>query len=830
MIFIPSESRRLSFLMLTRQGRPVAPGLSIAVIVVGLLAPGMAAAQVAVRGRVIDAHTREPIRAAQITLLPLGQDALSDVDGAFAFDVDPHSVARVRVVRMGYAPWERELRLDGGEPAESLEVALVPRPAELGGLTVVGEGKGALVRFPGSATLIDAQELRATRPFSGNESFKLVTGVHVQEEEGGGFRANIGMRGLDPDRSRTVLVLEDGVPVALAPYGEPEMYYTPPIDRMERVELLKGSGSILFGPQTVGGVINYVTADPPLTPRGRLALMGGSGAFGMANLSYGGTWSAAGFQGGLLRRQAENIRGLTFEQTDVTVKAALTLGANDVLGLKLGVYDESSNSTYVGLTDSIFRVDPSFYPGADDRLAIRRYSASLSHERSFARGSAVKTVAYAYQTIRNWRRQDYQYTQSGNSYLFLNSAGNRNRRFEVAGLEPRFRIAHGLGEFEGGVRAHYERAFEQRINGETATSSSGAIRDDEVRTGYAFAAFAQNRFAITDRLRVTVGGRVEFFTYNRRILRTRVRRDVRDASGEVVGTTRVAEDVDLRSGDKLVAVIPGVGVSWFAGSHATLFVGVHRGFAPPRVKDALIYSDEVLPPDQQPGDPVSLELDAEESWNFEVGTRSQPIPGLFVEVTGFYLDFSNQIVEPSLSAGTAGQVQLANQGATRHRGVESALGVDWGLLAGWSWSFRTDMRYTYSDARFARDRFIQAPSGDTVNVNGNRLPYAPEHLVALSALVTLPSSLTLKVDAVRVSEQFADNFETATSSPNGRNGAIPAQTVWNVAGSYHIPGTRISAVGSVKNLFDNLYVASRRPEGIKPGLFRQVNLGFDWDF
>jgi Fe(3+) dicitrate transport protein len=53
----------------------------------------------------------------------------------------------------------------------------------------------------------------------------------VVEEEGAGLRANIGIRGLDPHRSRNVLILEDGIPVALNPYGEPDSYYTPQIDR-----------------------------------------------------------------------------------------------------------------------------------------------------------------------------------------------------------------------------------------------------------------------------------------------------------------------------------------------------------------------------------------------------------------------------------------------------------------------------------------------------------------------------------------------------------------------------------------------------------------------
>lgn len=65
--------------------------------------------------------------------------------------------------------------------------------------------------------------------------------MHLVDEEGAGLRMNLSIRGTDPDRSRSVLVLEDGIPVALAPYGEPELYYTPSMDRMSGVEVVKAA-------------------------------------------------------------------------------------------------------------------------------------------------------------------------------------------------------------------------------------------------------------------------------------------------------------------------------------------------------------------------------------------------------------------------------------------------------------------------------------------------------------------------------------------------------------------------------------------------------------
>lgn len=98
------------------------------------------------------------------------------------------------------------------------------RQQDMPQIEVIGQ-PARLVRIPGSATVIRAEALVRTQPVSGNEVLRKVAGIHAVEEEGIGMRANIGIRGLDPNRSRTILVMEDGVPVSLAPYGEPELYY-----------------------------------------------------------------------------------------------------------------------------------------------------------------------------------------------------------------------------------------------------------------------------------------------------------------------------------------------------------------------------------------------------------------------------------------------------------------------------------------------------------------------------------------------------------------------------------------------------------------------------
>jgi Fe(3+) dicitrate transport protein len=665
-------------------------------------------------------------------------------------------------------------------------------------LTVIGDLRHSLHRIPGSASVISRLEIRDMVRLSANEVLRTVPGVHVVEEEGMGMRANIGIRGLDPGRSRTVLILEDGVPVALAPYGEPEMYYTPPVDRMERIEVVKGSGSILFGPQTIGGVINYVTPQPPATPEASIELRGGTGGMGHLDARAGGWWGRAGAHVGVLHKRASDIRGLFYDITDVTGKAALGLTDRSDLTLKLSAYDERSNSTYVGLTEAMYRANPDHANLAqDDRLDVRRLGATLTHEHRLSPTLALQTTAYGTRTVRDWNRQDF--TMQNGEFVFRDSFGSRNRAFEFAGVEPRLRWDHRVlgvpGALDAGLRVHRERTDEQRVNRATA-DAEGVLREDEIRTGLALSAFAQNRIRVAPRVEVTPGLRLERFSHERHV------------------KMRAGTEVDDRTGADIFEVIPGIGLAWQTGEDASVFAGAHRGFAPPRTKDAMVYTSS--------GELVALELDAERSWNYEVGMRGGVAPGVYLESTLFLLEFSNQIIPSAQWAGSTSDAAVANQGETRHAGIETALSLNVGAWFGAPGRVRAAASHTFVRARFTGDR--QGEMQQLV-VNGNRLPYAPEHTLSGSLSVQPTRGWTTRLEASYVTAQFADNFETVEVSADGRVGMIPAYQVWNLSSQWSVPGTGVSVLGAAKNLFDAQYVASRRPQGIKPGMPRQLVVG-----
>lgn len=690
------------------------------------------------------------------------------------------------------------------------------RTGEMPQIDVIGQ-PARLVRIPGSATVIRSEVLNRTQSVSGLDVLRKVAGIHAVEEEGLGMRANIGIRGLDPDRSRTILVMEDGVPVSLAPYGEPELYYSPSIDRMVGVEVLKGSGSILFGPQTIGGVVNYLTANPPAVPTTQAVIRGGQNAFFTARVSHGATNGHTGYQVNYLRKSGNGVGIIDYGIHDLSAKFKHVLAANSMLGVKVGVYDENSNSTYVGITQDMYDSgDFDFtHPSPDDHLSVRRLSLSATHDHFFTPDVRLRTTAFGYTTTRDWSRQEFRTSPRAqdtyirtlgstvNRLYFFDRFGNRNRSFEVAGFEPRLSVNADLfgmsHELDLGGRVLYERAFEKRIDGTTRRPTSGVLREDEVRTGRALSGYIQNRTNVTERLSVTPGVRVEYFDYERDILR--------------LGNAEAA----LTKSDRTMAVIPGIGLNHTLGTSGAVFAGIHRGFAPPRVKDAISNNG------------ISQELDAEVSWNTEIGYRGEIANGYTLEVTGFWMDFENQVIPVSESSGGTGQpgVGLVNGGDTRHLGIETAFAALWTDIAGSGFGADLASSLTYTRATFSSDRFV-ADGATTVNVNGNRLPYAPELLLSTTLDMIAPLGIRVGFTVTHTGKQFGDVLNRDTPTADGQEGSLPATTLIDLNLSWIPPmSNRVTVSAAVKNLTDERYIASRRPQGIRVGLPRFVTAGIE---
>jgi Fe(3+) dicitrate transport protein len=740
---------------------------------------------------------------------PVLERAVSDASGRFEFANLDFGAYVVTASLDGFSIARVELTFPGAR----LPVVLVLVPGSLAeALTVLGErlagSEEMLRRLPGSFDVITRDVLSASHVFTTSEALRKVPGVTVRDEEGVGLRPNIGMRGLNPTRSSKVLLLEDGVPTAFAPYGDNASYYHPPIERFDRIEVLKGSSQIAHGPVTLGGVVNYITPEPPARPSLSLDVTGGNRAYANLGTSFGGTWARTGIFAQAVRKESDGARdNVHSDLLDFMGKVTRSFGATQHLGVKANYYGEDSQVTYSGLTASEYAADPRQNPFADDAFDGGRRGASGTYRAFLWSRVAFTGTVYGSRFARDWWRQSSNSTQRPNDAAdpqcarmanLSTTCGNegRLRRYHHVGAEARGRVAFDAGrpqESDFGVRVHTEHQNRRQENGATPLARTGVLMENNERTTDALSAFVQHR-VLAGAWTITPGLRVERISYSRTNRLT-----------DVSGTTELTEWV------------PGLGVSYGLTPDATFFGGVHRGFAPARAEDIISNTTG-----------GTIDLDPERSWNYELGGRARFGSGLSVDATMFRLDYANQIIPASVAGGVG--ATLTNAGETLHQGVEVGADAEWRRLHGTLHALYGRVAVMWLPvARFAGVRTSGVTGFTSTSVSGNRLPYAPESTAAVTLGYRHEIGLDVQIEAQHVGDQFGDDLNTIGGTTDGQRGLLPAYTYWNLAASWRLPRLRGSLFVAIKNLADRTFIVDRT-RGILPGHPRLIQVGTSWRF
>ena len=163
-----------------------------------------------------------------------------------------------------------------------------------------------------------------------------------------------------------------------------------------------------------------------------------------------------------------------------------------------------------------------------------------------------------------------------------------------------------------------------------------------------------------------------------------------------------------------------------------------------------------------------------------------------------------------------------------HKGLELSIMTDIGRSLDLRNTFTWSINGTYSDAKYNSDRFIG--SGDKkINVIGNKLPYAPEYTLSSMLQYKLPVGIGMNFTASYVGGQFTDELNSVNSSNDGTVGLMDSYMLLDLTLLYEI-NQKSDFFVSVKNLSDERYIASRRPQGIKVGIPRFITAGIDYHF
>ena len=661
---------------------------------------------------------------------------------------------------------------------------LMAKEIELPSINVIDRQEGGASSIPGAIDIISPEEMEMIQPASLQDALKIVPGVNARDEEGYGAIPNIGIRGLSPNRSTKVLILEDGAPIQPSLFLSNASYYSPPVERISSIEVLKGATGLRYGPNTIGGVINYQSKTPLKDGivKGKL----GSHGYRLLELEAGTSSEQKSMGGGinLITSEANGFRNNGYRMNDILVKGGMAIGQSQWLGLKLTRYENEINTSYVGLRPDEFIHTPTKNPAPDDQFLSNRTSFDINHELEIDTSTKLKTLMYWSQLERNfWRRDVASKTRQGTSFVDCGGTAycvtGRNRNFDMLGIDSRLFTnyqAFGIqNESEIGVRLHSETMSNKTERSNAGPRArTGVITGNENNDAKAVALYLQNRFLFTDQFAVTPGVRVESYRQNRK--------------NEMNGVQGQANNTEL---------VPGIGATWQLAPELQLYSSVYKGFAPAMISAAIS------------GDGVDQKLDAERSMNIEFGFRGQAQKWTY-EGAAFRMDFSNQIVNQALSGG----ISKTNGGQSLHQGAEGALG--YAITSAWS---------VLANATYIP---VAEFKGGTLGPIGNRIPYTPK-LTGNLGLNYSKDGLKSFLNAYHVSSQYADSVNTVEESNDGTKGLIPAFTTLNWSVVYS-PQKHLKLFGVVRNLFDKKFISGRSPDGIFPGAERNFEIGLAYQF
>lgn len=796
------------------------------------------------KGKVTEEGTNEPLIGASISWWEDGKKlngVVTDENGNFLIKSIETGEREVQVNYIGYEVTTQKISIEAGKTAE-LDFTVKAGSINLTGVEIVGLRSKSIKDLPGAATKIDAREVQLIKPMGTQEMLQHIPGVHGFSDDGmGNSRISIGIRGLNPRRSSRVLILEDGIPIQPAIYVYSNMYYNPPVERLDEVEVIKGSGSIKYGPQTMGGVINYITTRPRKHFGGHVqatigennyrSLFATVGGFGTKNISP---------ELQFLYKSADGYRDNNhFDQFNGTIKLKIEPNDKSDIYIKANTNYENSNATYTGLTEYSFENNPRFNPKEHDNFEVFRLSLDVIRNKYFNSHFVGTTKLYTNYFNRDWWREDDVFVRADDyndedssitpvpwyttGNLVRTGGGQTSRgnlrTFYVFGVEQSYNYEHSLfgskSNLEFGGRVHWDRFIDDKKLGATPDARDGVYYTGHPDSGnvvivgqsHHYETFAVSGFIMEKlhigKLLLTPGVRIEAFEQER--------------IDRLKGSTYVDKTT--------IVALPGLGFNYELGK-LNLFGGIHRGFTPPSSGTLNVLNFGANASD-------SLDLEAEKSWNSEIGIRGFTKVVTF-EVAGFHL-----YIEDLVAAGRG--TVFKNLGAVRSAGAELGIHLH-PARANFKLRFLPDLHltYTFMDTKIIEGVIQSSQSIGDVDIAGNELPYAPKHALTAGISKKFAFGLSIRVDAKYVSQVYSDFENYKTTANRGDQGPIPAFTLFDASIQYQLnKNWNFFATG--KNILDKVYIGSRlhsnpgQPQawlssGIMVGPRRQINLGVKYSF
>ena len=658
-------------------------------------------------------------------------------------------------------------------------------------MTIQGDVLGAAsdqdVRtYAGSRSVVDASDLKKASARGLDDALQRVPGIKIFDETGTGALPQISVRGLYESRSGRIQALSDGIPLALAPYGQTGLSLFPmTMATVDRIDIVRGGAAVQYGPNNVGGVINFISKPIPreweTTLQERTTFNPGGRQLWDTYLGTGGYLTDNfGLQLDINTLSGEYGR----EHSDTDVQNYRLRGQwniDDDRDLGFGVQHYKADMDLAGaLSVKDYKDDPRQSTRPLDRFEGDTNRVWGTYTQRLGAMGPFDSVEFSW---TNFAHNSYRNFVVGLPFTPDGTAVTKQdgpRDFKVWGTEPRI-SATVDGDNVGqtwllGAR-YVSEDIDYKVNRQSlATGVTAPFRDwkfdDNARAFY-----ISNAISLLDhRLTITPGVRYENARMN--------------YSDGITGFKRENKSEEW---------LPGLTVGYQANDAWYVYANAQKSLRPPQVTQIV----------------KEGAVGAELAWNYETGVRYTPWDGMRVDFNLYRIDFDDQI---SYNATTD---RFDNLGSTRHQGFETDIF--------WTPQAMRDLDlhagYAYLDAKQRNGTYTD-----------NEVPYSSRNQFMVDARYRFAEHWTYNLDGLYISKAYTDAANTRDENASASVGELPAYWVWNTAVEREFPladKSVLTASAGISNLFNREYYfrgIDTAPWGRQAAPERSLTLGVNYRF
>ncbi|SKB69105.1 Fe(3+) dicitrate transport protein [Dyadobacter psychrophilus] len=642
--------------------------------------------------------------------------------------------------------------------------------------------------------------------------YSRVAGLNIWENDGSGLQLSIGGRGLDPNRTSNFNVRQNGHDISADALGYPESYYTPPIEAVGRIQIVRGAASLQYGTQ-FGGLINFVMRKPVENKKLEITARQSIGSFGFYNAftSASGTVGKLSYYTFFQYKKADGWRANSHLDSK-TAYADIDYKVSDRTSIGIDVtHMDYLSKQPGGLSDAMFVQDPrqtnrerNWFQVGWNMLALH-FDQKISATSDFN----LRVFGLAAHRYSLGFRPNRVATIDDNSERDLIKGKFTNWGAEARYLK-RYVTAKKLSVLLLGGR--YYHGFNHSLQGVGSTGKNADFNFVEperfITYDYRFpnrnvSLFAENIFYLTDRLSVTPGIRFEYIKTTADGFYGSISRDL---AGNIINITRT--DEYRKNGRKFV--LAGVGVSYKPHSNVEIYGNISQNYR------SITFSDMRI---ANPSSVIDPNLKDEKGYSIDLGFRSHQTAFFNYDVSLFYLNYNNRIGEVQFYDESNRVLRLrSNVGQAVIMGVESYAEADFFKLA-------SPEEKHWSAVLFGNIALIKSEyrKSEIPGVQGNEVEFVPKFNLKTGLRVGY-KKLKGSFQLTHLTDQFSEATNAIDGGVSSVVGLIPAYKIMDLSFSYE--WKRLKAEASINNLANQMYFTRRATGYPGPGILPSDGRGY----